>query len=120
MKTVVVLGASAKPDRYSFIALERLLAHGYKAVPVNPAGAEILGEKCRPSIRDVAGPIDTVTMYLAEARSTALIPDIIASAPRRIVFNPGAENPHLAKAAEAAGISVIHGCTLVMLQTGTF
>ncbi len=120
MKTVVVLGASAKPDRYSFKALKRLREHGYNALPVNPGVPEILGETCHPSIRDVAGPIDTVTMYLSEAHSTPLIPDIIAAAPRRIVINPGAENPQLANAAEAAGIGVVHGCTLVMLQAGTF
>ena len=120
MKTVVVIGASAKADRYSFKAMERLQAHGYKAIPVNPTVPEILGETCHPGIRDVAGPIDTVTLYLSEAHSTPLIGDIIGAAPRRIVFNPGAENPQLAKAAEAAGIGVVHGCTLVMLQAGTF
>jgi Trk K+ transport system NAD-binding subunit len=37
-----------------------------------------------------------------------------------IIFNPGAENPNLAKAASAAGIEVVEDCTLVMLQSGTF
>ena len=120
MKTIVVLGASAKPDRYAFLAMERLREHGYRAVPVNPSVREILGERCHASIRDVGGPIDTVTVYLSEAHSTPLIEDIIQARPHRIIFNPGAENPRLAKAAEAAGISVIHGCTLVMLQAGTF
>ena len=120
MKSVVVLGASQKPDRYAFMAMERLKKHGYKAIPVNPAVTEVLGEHCYPSIRDVPGPIDTVTMYLSEAHSTPLIGDIIAAAPRRIIFNPGAENGMLAEAADAAGIRVIHGCTLVMLQAGTF
>jgi uncharacterized protein len=120
MKTVVVLGATPKPDRYAFLAMQRLQAHGHKAVPVNPAFPEILGEKCHPSIRDVPGPIDTVTMYLGAARSTPLIAEIVAAGPRRIIFNPGSENETLASAAEKAGIEVIHDCTLVMLSTGTF
>ena len=120
MKTVVVLGASPKPDRYAFIAMERLQRHGYKAAPVNPAFSEILGEKCYANIGDVPGPIDTVTVYLGEARSTPLIDEIIAAKPHRIIFNPGAENPALEKAAVAAGIEAVNGCTLVMLAAGTF
>ncbi len=120
MKTVAVLGASTKSDRYSFMAMERLREHGYQAIPVNPSVTEILGEPCHPSIRNVPLPIDTVTMYLSEVHSTPLVADIIAARPRRIIFNPGAENHALAEAAEAAGIAVIHGCTLVMLQAGTF
>ena len=120
MKTVVVLGASAKPDRYAFMAMERLQQHGYTAIPVNPAVAEILGEQCYASIQSVPGPIDTVTMYVGSERSTPLVDEIIRAKPRRIIFNPGAENQKLAEAAKAAGIKVIHGCTLVLLQAGTF
>ena len=120
MKTVVVLGASQKPDRYAFMAMERLQKHGYKAIPVNPALTEVLGEQCYPSIRDVPHPIDTVTMYLGAERSTPLINDIIQAKPRRIIFNPGTENDALVKAAEDAGIEVVIGCTLVMLGAGGF
>ena len=120
MKTIAILGASPKPDRYAFMAMERLQRHGYEAVPVNPAFPEILGAKCYAKIGDVPGPIDTVTLYLGEPRSTPLIAEIIAARPRRIIFNPGAENPALEKAATAAGIEVVNGCTLVMLAAGTF
>ena len=120
MKNVVVLGATPKEDRYAFLAMQKLKAHGHRAIPVNPAFNEVLGEPCYKSIADVAEPIDTLTMYVGAARSEPLIPEIIKAHPRRIIFNPGAENDHLATAAEAEGIEVIHGCTLVMLQTGTF
>ena len=104
----------------AYMAMERLQKHGYKAIPVNPAFAEVPGEQCYPSIRDVPGPIDTVTMYLAAERSTPLIDDIIQAKPRRIIFNPGAENDALVNAAKGAGIEVIIGCTLVMLDAGGF
>jgi uncharacterized protein len=120
MKTVVVLGATSKEDRYAFKAMQALKENGFRAVPVNPAFDEVLGEKCHASIKDVAGPIDTVTMYLGAARSAPLTDEIIAARPRRIVFNPGAENEELSKAAAGAGISVINDCTLVMLRSGTF
>jgi predicted CoA-binding protein len=120
MKSVVVLGATPKPDRYAFMAMQRLQEHGYKAIPVNPAFDEILGERCHPSISEVPRPIDTVTVYLSAARSAPLIADILNARPNRIIFNPGAENDELAQAASSAGLEVVTGCTLVMLASGTF
>jgi predicted CoA-binding protein len=119
-QTVVVLGASPKSDRYAYRALEMLKKHGHRAIPVNPAFDNILGEKCYPTISAVPKPIDTVTLYLREARSTPLIEEILAASPRRIIMNPGAENAALAVEAEKVGIEVVEDCTLVMLRAGQF
>ena len=64
--------------------------------------------------------IDTITLYLGKRRSDHLINEVISSRPRRIIMNPGAENPELARRAAAEAIEVVEGCTLVMLRTGTF
>src|SRR4051812_419606 len=109
-ETVVVLGATPKEDRYANKAMKMLLEYGHHPIPVNPAFPEVLGEKCYSSIAEVPGPIDTVTLYLGEARSEPLIADVLAAAPRRIIFNPGAENPHLANEAKARGIEAVEGC----------
>ncbi len=119
-KTVVILGASPKPDRYANQALQLLHEYGHRTLPVNPAFDEILGEKCYPKISHAPGPIDTVTLYLGETRSNPLIDEIIGVKPRRIIMNPGADNSALAAKAEEAGIEVVEGCTLVMLRTGQF
>jgi predicted CoA-binding protein len=119
-QTVVVLGASPKSDRYAYRALEMLKKHGHRAIPVNPAFDNILGEKCYSTISAVPKPIDTVTLYLREARSTPLIEEILATSPRRIIMNPGAENAALAVEAEKVGIEVVEDCTLVMLRAGQF
>ena len=119
-ETVAILGASPKPDRYACRAFEMLREYGHRPIPINPAFEDILGEKCYPTLADAPKPIDTVTMYLGAARSNPLIDEIIAAKPQRIIMNPGAENPALAEKAEAAGIEVVEGCTLVMLGTGQF
>lgn len=119
-QTVAILGASPKPDRYAYKAFRMLADHGHRPVPINPAFDEILGEKCYPKIGEAPKPIDTVTLYLGEARSNPLIDEIIEAKPRRIIMNPGAENSALAEKAEEAGIEVVEGCTLVMLATGQF
>jgi uncharacterized protein len=117
---VAVLGASPKPDRYANKAMQLLAEYGYRAIPINPAFEEILGAKCYPSIGDVPDNIDTVTIYLGQARSDPLIEEIINVRPRRIIMNPGAENEDLAAKARERGIEVVEGCTLVMLRTGLF
>ena len=119
-ETVAILGASPKPDRYAYKAFQLLRDYGHRPVAINPAFDEILGQKCYPKISDAPKPIDTVTLYLGAARSNPLIDEIIATKPRRIIMNPGAENPALAELAEESGIEVVEGCTLVMLRTGQF
>ena len=117
---VIVLGASPKPARYSYKAMEMLRQYHHRAIPVNPAAHAILGEKCYPSVSDVPDKVDTVTLYLGKGRSDLLIDEIVDLAPRRIIMNPGAENENLAGKARARGIEVVEGCTLVMLRAGQF
>ena len=119
-KTVAVIGASPKLDRYAYRAMQMLREYGHRAIPVNPAFPEVLGEKCYPSILEMPESLDTATLYLRKARSDPLIEGILRAKPRRIIFNPGAENTDLAAQAEKHGIEVVEGCTLVMLRSGTF
>ena len=51
---------------------------------------------------------------------SAIIDDIVELAPRRVIFNPGAENPESYERLEAGGIEVVEACTLVLLRTGQF
>jgi|SRR6266576_2698523 len=119
-ETVAILGGSPNTDHNTYKAFRMLRDYGHRPIPINPAFDEILNEKCYPTIADAPKPIDTVTLYLGEPRSNPLIDEIIQAKPRRIIMNPGAENPSLAEKAEEAGIEVVEGCTLVMLQTGQF
>ena len=119
-QTVAVLGASPKPDRYAFRAMQMLRDHGYRPVPVNPAYDAVLGEKCYRSIVDLPEKIDTITLYIGKRRSDPLIDQIVGARPRRIIMNPGAENADLADKARAQGIEVVQECTLVMLGSGRF
>lgn len=117
---VAVLGASANPERYSYKAVKLLMEHGHDVFPVHPSARPIDGIKCYACLDDIVEEIDTITVYLGQANSTPLIDDIIKMNPRRVILNPGAENPELKSECEAAGIEVIEACTLVMLRTGQF
>ena len=122
---VVVIGASNKPDRYSYKAIHNLLAAGHQVLPVHPKLAEVQGLKVSASPEELlpvasGEEIDTVTLYVNADRSSQLAEQILALKPRRIIFNPGAENPGLLAQARSQGIEGVEACTLVMLATGQF
>src|SRR5665213_1106504 len=117
---VAVIGASDKPERFSYQALMLLKQKGHKVFPVHQRLKTIEGMVVYPSIKDIAEPIDTVSMYVAADISTGIAEDILGKKPKRIVFNPGAENPDLSQKAQAQGIITIDDCTLVMLRSGKF
>lgn len=119
-ETVAVVGASPKPERYSNKAVRLLQEYGHTVLPVNPAQKEIEGLPVTARIGDLPRDIDTVTVYVGPAHSSALLEPLVALRPRRVIFNPGAENPALEDGLRAAGIDVEEACTLVLLRTRQF
>lgn len=117
---VVIIGASNNPERYSHRALLLLRKHGHEVVPVHPKLAEIEGVPVVADVGLISGPVETVTMYVGAAISSGLQDKLIALKPRRVIFNPGAENAPLAGALQKAGIACEEACTLVLLNTGQF
>ena len=117
---VVVIGASAKPERYSNRAVRLLMQHGHDVVPVNPANSVIEGLPVVASLEAVTGHVDTATLYLSAQRSSPLADSIVDLHPERVIFNPGAENPGLQAKLEAHGIRTEEACTLVLLNTAQF
>ena len=120
MSTVAVVGASEKPERYANRALRMLLAHGHTPIPISKVGRDMLGLKGYPSLAAVPDPVDTVTVYLSSAKQAPVIEGILAVRPRRVIFNPGAENPEVAGLLARHDIAVVEACTLVLLATGQF
>jgi predicted CoA-binding protein len=117
---VAVLGASNKPDRYSFKAVRLLREKGHIPFPVHPALAEVDGLPVFPSLRAIPAPVDTITVYLSARNQQPIAGELLNSGARRVIFNPGAENPELADQVRQRGKEVLHACTLVLLTTGQF
>ncbi|MBP7698120.1 MAG: CoA-binding protein [candidate division Zixibacteria bacterium] len=115
-----MLGASPKPDRTSFQAVRLLKEHGFHPIPVHPAGHAVDSVPGVSSLDEVAPPPDTLTVYVNAGISSDLRDAMLRLRPRRVIFNPGAENDDLAAELRAQGIEVVEACTLVMLRTGVF
>lgn len=118
-KKTLVLGASSKPEQYSNMAVRNLLSAGH---PVEAIGRDIftIGPVNVKSIPEPLADIHTVTMYLNASRQADFEEYILSLHPKRIIFNPGAENPSFSDKAQQQGIEVLDACTLVMLSVGTY
>lgn len=120
MESVVILGASNKPDRYSHRALTLLREYEHRVFPIHPVLEEIDGVKVKKKLKDIDVPIDTVTVYINPKHLAPLVNDIITLNPKRVIFNPGTEDKDIMEKVEETGIKVIRGCTLVMLKTNQY
>lgn len=117
---VAILGASNKPERYAYRAFKMLQEYGHTPVPVSPRLTELEGVQAVAKLADVRTPVDTLTMYVGPQISTGLRDEILKLKPKRVIFNPGSENPELERALEAEGIETLEACTLVLLRTRQF
>jgi hypothetical protein len=120
MENVAVVGASTNEERYSNKAMKMLLEYGHNVIPIAPKEEVVLGRKVVASLSAVDQPVDTVTMYLSAARQAETVDALIKLKPRRVIFNPGAENPTAYPRLSKAGIEVVEACTMVLLRTNQF
>jgi predicted CoA-binding protein len=118
MKTLVI-GASENPVRYSNLAIRRLKDHGHEVVALGLKEGEVAGVKIEKT-RQAFPDINTITLYLNPSRQKELYDYILSLNPKRIIFNPGTENPELEQKAQAKGIETVEACTLVMLSIGNY
>lgn len=119
MKKTLILGASTNPARYSYLVANKLVRKGFPIVNVGRKTGKVAGEEIEPA-EVIHDDIDTVTLYVGPQNQAPYYDYILKTNPKRLIFNPGAENQELADKAREQGIEVVEACTLVMLNTGQF
>jgi uncharacterized protein len=118
-KKTLVLGASDNPARYSYLAIERLRKHQHPVAAIGKKKTEVAGVQIENEKKGFVD-IDTVTLYLNPLHQTEYYDYILSLKPRRLIFNPGAENSELEKLAKQNNIQTLEACTLVLLSTGQY
>ena len=118
MKTLV-LGASSNPERYSFMAINRLLQHNHEVVAIGLKNENVLGITIQTGFPEV-NDVHTVTLYLNPLRQVDYYDYIINLNPKRVIFNPGTENPEFFDLLKKNNILVEVACTLVLLGTNQY
>jgi uncharacterized protein len=118
-KKTLVLGASTKSDRYAYKAITALVEKGHSVLAIGQQSGEVAGVKIYTKAVPLS-QIHTVTLYLNPARQRDYYNYIVEAGPKRVIFNPGTENPELYQLLELNNIKAEVACTLVLLATNQF
>jgi predicted CoA-binding protein len=118
-KKTLILGASSNPGRYSYLALKKLNANKHSVVAVGNRKGNVDGIAIDTEQKPVED-IDTITLYLNANNQKQYYDYILSLQPKRIIFNPGAENEELSALASKNNIKTMEACTLVLLSTGQY
>lgn len=119
MKSTLVFGASLKPHRISHQVVSRLRL---KEIKISAFGVEegyIDGVQVKTNLEDLQN-VDTVTLYISPKNQPLYYDAIIDLNPRRVIFNPGTENPEFYNLLRANEIAVEEACTLTLLATDQY
>jgi uncharacterized protein len=118
-KKTLVLGASDNPSRYSYLAIQKLRKNDHPVTAIGRREATVNDVDIK-TVKEPLTDIDTVTMYLNPSHQSGYYDYILSLKPRRIIFNPGAENEELSAIAKQNNIQPVEACTLVLLSTGQY
>ena len=118
MKSVVILGASNKPERYSYKAFQLLREQGCDVILVNPTLSEIEGVPVIASLDDIHKPVDIVSVYVRPQIAETLLYQLVDLKPGMVILNPGTESPKIEMFLERHCILYHKACTLVLAKTG--
>ncbi|KQS35182.1 CoA-binding protein [Pedobacter sp. Leaf194] len=119
MKKTLIIGASPDSSRYAYKAAHMLTRFNHQIVNVGIKRGEVAGVAIEQPEK-IHNDIDTITLYIGPALQAQYHDYILATKPKRVIFNPGTENYDLEKLLDANGIEPIEACTLVLLSTGQY
>ena len=119
MKKTLIIGASSNQERYSYMAAERLLAHGHDIELIGKRQDTIFDKTIHTQKKPFT-EIDTITLYVSEKYQAEYYDYILSLQPKRVIFNPGTENPELELLLNKNNIQTEEACTLVLLGTGQY
>jgi uncharacterized protein len=111
MKTIAMVGVSAKDSRPSYFAFKYLLERGYHMIPANPGlvGKDLLGQKAYARLADIPEPVDMIDIFRASAFALPIVEEALKMQPRpRVVWMQlGVRNDAAAALAEQNGMKVV-------------
>lgn len=119
MGHTLVIGATTKEDRYANKAIRSLRNHGHPVIAFGQKAGTVEDVEIETEWNP-AWEVETVTLYLNPHNQEDYIDRIIALKPKRVIFNPGTENPEFISKLKTAGIHPEVACTLVLLSIGNY
>ncbi len=118
-KKTLIIGATTKPERAAFKAVNMLVAKGHSVLAVGQNAGEVAGVKINTKAIPVKN-IDTISLYINPSRQKDYYNYIVEASPKRVLFNPGTENPEFYQLLELNNIKFEAACTLVLLTLNKY
>jgi predicted CoA-binding protein len=110
-RTIAMVGASSSPDKPSHGIMQKMLAAGYRVIPVNPRETEVLGQKAFASLREIPEKVDIVDVFRRAEDTPAIADEAVAIGAKAIWLQSGISNEETARRAEAGGLlAVMDAC----------
>ena len=106
-KTIAVVGASADPSKPAHTIPRYLQRQGYRIVPVNPRGGELLGEPVARSLAEVDGPVDVVEVFRPAEEAPRIAREAVEVGAKVLWLQLGIVSQEARQVAEAAGLTVV-------------
>ena len=118
-KKTLVLGATVKSEKAAYKAIEMLVAKGHSVLALGQNTGEVAGVKINTKAIPVKN-IDTISLYLNPTRQRDYYNYIVDAKPKRVLFNPGTENPEFYQLLDLNNIKYETACTLVLLTLNKY
>jgi len=106
-KTIAVVGASNDPKKAGHSIPAYLQTQGYKIIPVNPKGGEMLGETVRTSLADIDEPIDVVDVFRPSEETPQIAREAAAAGAKALWLQTGIESEEAGQIARDGGLTVV-------------
>lgn len=115
----LVLGASPNPQRAAYSAIHQLVQRKLPVAALGIKHGEVAGIPIEQPFKRFE-TIHTVSIYLSVKLQEAYYDYVIGHHPKRVIFNPGTENPKFTAFLDERQIPWENACTLVLLSTDQY
>lgn len=118
-RKTLLIGASPNKDRFSYKAVELMCQRDIEVIPIGIKVGKIAGNNIIlgfPCIKS----IHTITLYISQQHQKMYYDYIVSLKPKRIIFNPGTENPEFELILNREKIDYLYSCTLLMIVRGEY
>jgi predicted CoA-binding protein len=106
LPTWAVVGLTGDPSRAAYGVARWLQQHGKRIVPVNPTGAQVLGEPGYRSVAEIPFPIDVVDVFRRSEFAGVHADEAIAVG-AATWFQLGVRDEAAAERVHAAGLDIV-------------
>jgi predicted CoA-binding protein len=106
-KTIAVVGASASEEKPAHTIPRYLQRQGYRVIPVNPRGGELLGEKVYERLTDIEEPIDVVDVFRPSEETPDVARDAVKAGAKVLWLQEGISSDEAERIAADGGLEVV-------------